>query len=214
MLLGRRGLRWPGHSRGSVIAIPESGSPSARQGKRGGAFDSLTRETFRLGGSVSRTIGAASEGRRALTIPSSLALAACRSHRTGAAAWLTCKGRAIVHAERYDDDRSDDYVNGHDLTIEQIVNVARRGAKVQLSADARQRAARHYGLLLEATAEGVSIYWFNRAQRQPRKRFCSPAMPCRPRTSLESSSCNPIAFIAARTAGFGPRSWRRRSFAP
>ena len=53
-------------------------------------------------------------------------------------------------------------LNGHDLTIEQIVNVARHGAKVQLSADARQRELDNYGLLLEATAEGVSVYWFNR----------------------------------------------------
>ena len=44
-------------------------------------------------------------------------------------------------------------LNGHDLTIEQIVNVARHGAQVQLSADARQRELDNYGLLLEATAE-------------------------------------------------------------
>lgn len=44
-------------------------------------------------------------------------------------------------------------LTGRDLTIEQIVDVARHGAKVQLSAEARQREADNYGLLLEATAE-------------------------------------------------------------
>jgi histidine ammonia-lyase len=53
-------------------------------------------------------------------------------------------------------------LTGHDLTIEQIVAVARYGAKVQLSPEARQREQDNYGLLLEAAAEGVSVYWFNR----------------------------------------------------
>ena len=60
-------------------------------------------------------------------------------------------------------------LSGHDLTIEQIVQVARYGAKVQLSPEARQREADNYGLLLEATTEGVPVYWFNRgtgAQRE------------------------------------------------
>jgi histidine ammonia-lyase len=61
-------------------------------------------------------------------------------------------------------------LNGHDLTIEQIVDVARHGAKVQLSADARQRQADNYGLLLEAAAEGVPIYWFNRGTADNRER--------------------------------------------
>jgi histidine ammonia-lyase len=60
-------------------------------------------------------------------------------------------------------------LTGHDLTIEQIVAVARYGAKVQLSPEAQQREADNYGLLLEATTEGVPVYWFNRgtgAQRE------------------------------------------------
>jgi len=43
-------------------------------------------------------------------------------------------------------------LTGRDLTIEQIVDIARHGAKVQLSLEARQREADNYGLLLEATA--------------------------------------------------------------
>ena len=60
-------------------------------------------------------------------------------------------------------------LTGHDLTIEQVLEVARGGAKVQLSPEARQREADNYGLLLEAPAEGVPVYWFTRgagAQRE------------------------------------------------
>ena len=39
-------------------------------------------------------------------------------------------------------------LTGHDLTIEQVVQVARYGAKVQLSPEAQQREADNYGLLL------------------------------------------------------------------
>src|SRR6202011_1566839 len=53
-------------------------------------------------------------------------------------------------------------LTGHDLTIEQVVDVARYGAKIQLSPEARQRQADNYGLLLEAAAEGIAVYWFNR----------------------------------------------------
>src|SRR5882724_10015538 len=53
-------------------------------------------------------------------------------------------------------------LTGHDLTVEQVVQVARFGAKVALSPEARQRSADAYGLLLEAAAEGVPVYWFNR----------------------------------------------------
>jgi len=49
-------------------------------------------------------------------------------------------------------------LTGRDLTIEQIVAVARYGAKVQLSPEAQQREADNYGLLLEATTEGVPVY--------------------------------------------------------
>jgi histidine ammonia-lyase len=53
-------------------------------------------------------------------------------------------------------------LTGHDLTIDQVIDVARNGAKVQLSLEAKQREADNYGLLLEAPAEGVSVYWFTR----------------------------------------------------
>jgi histidine ammonia-lyase len=53
-------------------------------------------------------------------------------------------------------------LTGHDMTIDDVIEVARGGAQVQLSAEAKQREADNYGLLLEAPAEGVSVYWFTR----------------------------------------------------
>jgi histidine ammonia-lyase len=54
-------------------------------------------------------------------------------------------------------------LTGHDLSIDQVIAVARHGAKVRLAPEAAQREADNYGLLLEAQAEGVPIYRFNRA---------------------------------------------------
>ena len=53
-------------------------------------------------------------------------------------------------------------LNGHDMTLDQFVAVARYGAKIAISPDAKQREADNYGLLLEAPLEGVSVYWFTR----------------------------------------------------
>ena len=53
-------------------------------------------------------------------------------------------------------------LTGHDLTVDQVVAIARDGAQVRLSPDAKQRQADAYGLLLEGSAEGIPIYGFNR----------------------------------------------------
>jgi len=60
-------------------------------------------------------------------------------------------------------------LTGHDLTVDQVIEVARHGAQVQLSPEAKQRELDNYGLLLEAPAEGISVYWFNRAPGQNRE---------------------------------------------
>ena len=95
-------------------------------------------------------------------------------------------------------------LDGHNLTIEQIVKVARYGAKVELSAEARQREADNYGLLLEAAAEGMSVYWFNRGTGDQRETvlFSGDAtsaenQPIVERMQLES-------FRRGASAGFGP----------
>ena len=53
-------------------------------------------------------------------------------------------------------------LTGKDLTIEQVMQVARYGAKVQLSSEAKQRELDNYGLLLQAPTNGISVYWFTR----------------------------------------------------
>ncbi len=95
-------------------------------------------------------------------------------------------------------------LNGHDLTIEQIVSVARYGAKVALGADARQREADNYGLLLEAAAEGVSVYWFNRGTGDQRETvlFAGDAMATENRPKVEQEQAD--SFRRGARAGFGP----------
>ena len=46
--------------------------------------------------------------------------------------------------------------------MDEVVAIARDGAKVALSADAKQRQSDAFGLLLEASAEGVAVYGFRR----------------------------------------------------
>jgi histidine ammonia-lyase len=53
-------------------------------------------------------------------------------------------------------------ITGHDLTIEQVVDVARHGAKIQYSPDAIRRASDGYDLRREAGAEGMPVYGLNR----------------------------------------------------
>jgi histidine ammonia-lyase len=53
-------------------------------------------------------------------------------------------------------------LTGHDLTIDQVIDVARNGARVKLSPEAKQRTTDAYGLLLQAQLEGVVMYGFNR----------------------------------------------------
>lgn len=95
-------------------------------------------------------------------------------------------------------------LNGHDLSIEQIVSVARYGAKVALDADARQRETDNYGLLLEAAAEGVSVYWFNRGTGDQRETvlFAGDAMSTVNRSKIEQEQAD--SFRRGARAGFGP----------
>jgi histidine ammonia-lyase len=95
-------------------------------------------------------------------------------------------------------------LDGHNLTIEQIVKVARYGAKVELSADARQREADNYGLLLEAAAEGMSVYWFNRGTGDQRETvlFEGDATSAKNKSTVERTQWE--SFRRGVLAGFGP----------
>ena len=60
-------------------------------------------------------------------------------------------------------------LTGHDLTIDQLLAVARYGAKVKISPEAMQRTADTHGLMMEAAAEGMPVYLFNRGAGNQRE---------------------------------------------
>jgi len=95
-------------------------------------------------------------------------------------------------------------LTGHDLSIEQIVMVARYGAKVELSAEARAHEADSYGLLLEASAEGIPVYWFNRGVGQQRETvlFDGDAMSDKNRALI--SKIQAERFRDGAATGIGP----------
>lgn len=95
-------------------------------------------------------------------------------------------------------------LTGRDLTIEQVVQVARYGAKVELTAEARQRSADAHALLLEAAAEGVSVYWFNRGSGSGRERFIFTGDPLSPRNKKLLEARQLAIFQSGAFAGLGP----------
>jgi histidine ammonia-lyase len=95
-------------------------------------------------------------------------------------------------------------LTGHDLTIEEIVQVARYGAKVQLSPDARQREADNYGLLLEAATEGVAVYWFNRGAGDQRETVLFQGDPLSQVNKPQIEQAQLQGFRSGPSWGFGP----------
>jgi histidine ammonia-lyase len=95
-------------------------------------------------------------------------------------------------------------LTGHDLTIEQIVMVARYGAKVELSGDARQHEADGYGLLLEASAEGIPVYWFNRGAGDQRETVMFEGDPVSPKNHALIEKTQSERFRSGARWGTGP----------
>jgi histidine ammonia-lyase len=95
-------------------------------------------------------------------------------------------------------------LTGRDLTIEEIVQVARYGAKVQLSPEAQQREADNYGLLLEATAEGVPVYWFNRGTGAQRETVLFEGDATSPANKPKLEAQQMERFRLGALVGFGP----------
>ena len=95
-------------------------------------------------------------------------------------------------------------LNGHDLTVDQVVQVARFGAKVTLTREARQRSADAYGLLLEAAAEGIPVYWFNRAPGSERERNIFTGDPSSPANKAWLEARQLAIFQGGALAGLGP----------
>jgi histidine ammonia-lyase len=95
-------------------------------------------------------------------------------------------------------------LTGRDLTIEQVVQVARYGAKVELTPEARQRSADAHALLLEAAAEGVSVYWFNRGSGSGREKYIFTGDPLSPQNKKFLEERQLAIFRRGALAGMGP----------
>ena len=95
-------------------------------------------------------------------------------------------------------------LNGRDLTVDQVVMVARHGAKVELSKEARQREADNYGLLLEASAEGIPVYWFNRGAGDQRETVMFEGDPLSPTNRALIEKNQAARFHAGADWGTGP----------
>lgn len=95
-------------------------------------------------------------------------------------------------------------LTGHDLTIEQIMAVARDGAKIQLSPEAKARTNDAYGLLLEAGAEGVPVYWFNRGSGAGRQSVIFSGDPNAPANKAALEQRQLATFKHGAQLGLGP----------
>jgi len=102
--------------------------------------------------------------------------------------------------------RSDESIvlTGHDLTIDQVVAIARYGAKVTLSPEAKQRQSDAYGLLLEASAEGIAVYGFNRGAGSGREVVLFSGDPLSPENKAFLSKRVAREFLDGPRQGIGP----------
>lgn len=80
-------------------------------------------------------------------------------------------------------------LNGHNLTVNKLVAIARYGAKVQLSKAARQRSLNAYYLLLEGSREGIPIYFFNRGTGAGRQDVIFQGDPLSTQVTSTSPTC-------------------------
>jgi histidine ammonia-lyase len=95
-------------------------------------------------------------------------------------------------------------LTGEHLTAGQVLEVARYGAKVALSPEARQRESDNYGLLLEAAAEGMAVYGFNRGAGDQRETVTFSGDPMTPDNRAYLSRSQLRAFRHGAVVGLGP----------
>ncbi|MER9168179.1 aromatic amino acid ammonia-lyase [Mesorhizobium australicum] len=95
-------------------------------------------------------------------------------------------------------------LTGHNLTVEQVIDIARNGAKVELSPEALQRSTDAYGLLLEGAAEGITIYWFNRGAGDQRETVIFSGDPTTPENSKLLKDQQLARFKGGVNRGYGP----------
>ncbi len=95
-------------------------------------------------------------------------------------------------------------LTGRDMTIDEVILIARHGARVELSAAARQRAADAYGLLLQGAAEGVPIYWFNRGAGSWREVWMFQGSPMEPDNKRYLEEQQLARFRGSAIGGYPP----------
>ncbi|HEX4240200.1 MAG TPA: aromatic amino acid ammonia-lyase [Steroidobacteraceae bacterium] len=95
-------------------------------------------------------------------------------------------------------------LTGKNLTVDELVDIARYGAKVQLSPEAKQREADNYGLLLEASAEGIAVYWFNRGAGDQRETVLFSGDPLSPKNKEYLEKSQLMEFKLGAVFGYGP----------
>lgn len=95
-------------------------------------------------------------------------------------------------------------LTGHNLTIDQVVQVARYGAKVALTPEARTRTQETFELMNEAAAEGVSVYLFNRGAGAGRETVTFTGDPMSPENRPVLEARVLAQFKAGVRSGYGP----------
>jgi histidine ammonia-lyase len=103
-------------------------------------------------------------------------------------------------------------LTGKDLTIDQVIQVARYGAKVALSPEARQRNADRYGILLESAGEGITVYRLNRQAGAGRAVVTFKGDPLDPNNKQDDGTPVPEylakrelqGFVSGARGGYGP----------
>src|SRR5918998_4130209 len=95
-------------------------------------------------------------------------------------------------------------LDGKSMTIEEVVAIARHGAKVELSPAARKRSNDAYELLLQGARQGLPIYWFNRAPGSGRETVIFEGDPESPANRQLLLTRQLATFRRGTQAGIGP----------
>ncbi|WP_051581665.1 aromatic amino acid ammonia-lyase [Pseudonocardia acaciae] len=95
-------------------------------------------------------------------------------------------------------------LDGHHLTIDQVVEVATCGARATITEDARKRVGDTYALLLEGSCQDIPIYWFNRRPGAGREQAIFSGCATAPQNAENIGKSQLQAFEEGAQQGIGP----------
>ncbi|MBC2664023.1 aromatic amino acid lyase [Novosphingobium flavum] len=95
-------------------------------------------------------------------------------------------------------------LTGRGMSVDDVMAVARHGAKVAYAPEAVESMAVSYGLLLEGAAQGVPIYWFNRGSGAARETVIFAGDPETPENREKISASQLRAFRNGAASGYPP----------